>query len=120
MMVTARSEAVFDDLQAQFDTTAPEPVLAYYNRNWCSIRDIWFTGPQCLIKRLNSTTNNRLESISGKLKSVIKRHSSQEEFVPALFAVLQALSDERDHKAANSVHKRPTSPDDDTETGQYQ
>ena len=48
---------------------------------------------------LNST-NNRLESINGKLKQVINRHSSLEDFVSHFFVILTALRTERDHKAA--------------------
>lgn len=60
-MVNAKSEALFDELEAQLDATAPAPVTDYYNKNWRSIRHEWFTGPQFLMNSLNNTTNNRLE-----------------------------------------------------------
>ncbi|KAH9371277.1 hypothetical protein HPB48_011218 [Haemaphysalis longicornis] len=74
-MVDAKSEAMFEELEAQFDSAAPAPVTAYYNKNWRSVRQEWFTGPQFLMNSSNNTTNHRLEAINGKLKSVIKPHS---------------------------------------------
>ena len=50
-------------------------------------------------------TNNRLESINGKLKQVISHHSSLEEIIDKFFIILQSLRTERDHKAALTFHK---------------
>ena len=47
-------------------------------------------------------TNNRLESLNGKLKQVIDRHSSLEDFMDI---TLNALRRERDHKVANMFQK---------------
>ena len=58
---------------------------------------------------LNST-NNRLESVNGKLKQVITRHSSLEEFIEHFFIILTALRTERDHKAALIFQKVKVSP----------
>ena len=52
-----------------------------------------------------NTTNNRLESINGKLKQVISRHSSLEDFVSSFFDILTALRTERDHKAVLMFQK---------------
>ena len=52
---------------------------------------------------LNST-NNRLESINRKLKQVIDRNSSLEDFL-FHFCILTALRTERDHKAAVMFQK---------------
>ena len=51
---------------------------------------------------LFNTTNNRVESINAKLKSVI---SPLEEFVDKFFLILRVL---RDHTAALCSHKDPT------------
>ena len=55
---------------------------------------------------LNST-NNRLECINSKLKSVINRYSSLEEFVDKLFLIIKVMRTERDHKAALASQKVP-------------
>ena len=52
-----------------------------------------------------NATNNRLESINGKLKQVISRHSSLEDFVDKFFVILTTLRTERDHKAALTFQK---------------
>lgn len=52
-------------------------------------------------------TNNRLESINAKLKSVISRYSSLEQFVDNFFLILRVLRSERDHKAALAAQKVP-------------
>ena len=58
---------------------------------------------------LNSI-NNRLESINGKLKQVITKHSTLEDFVSHFFIVLNDLRVERDHKAALIFQKVKVSP----------
>ena len=55
-------------------------------------------------------TNNRLESINGKLKQVITYHSSLEEFVAKFFIILTSLRTERDHKAALQFQKIKVQP----------
>lgn len=52
-------------------------------------------------------TNNRLESLNAKLKSVISRYSSLEEFVDNFFLICRVLRSERDYKAALVVQKLP-------------
>ena len=42
-------------------------------------------------------TNNRLESLNGKLKQVIDHHSMLENFIDKFFITLTALRRERDH-----------------------
>lgn len=49
-----------------------------------------------------NATNNR---INGKLKQVISRHSSLEDFISNFFVILTALRTERDHKAAVMFQK---------------
>ena len=65
-------------------------------------------------------TNNRLESINGKLKQVINRHSSLEKFIDRVFVILSALKTERDHKAALVFQKVKVNPfPDDSPLSMY-
>ena len=50
-------------------------------------------------------TNNRVESLNPKLKSVVSRSSSLEEFVEKFFFILRVLRAEQDHKASLSALK---------------
>lgn len=106
-MVTAKSDAQFDALQEEFDDVAPQSFQQYYDKNWRGIKNEWYTGPQFQVSSFNNTTNNRLECLNAKLKSVVKRNSSLEDFVKLLFATLKAVSDEHDHKEAMCIYKRP-------------
>lgn len=56
---------------------------------------------------LNSTPNNRLESLNAKLKSVVSRYFSLEEFVDKFFLVLRVLRSECDHAASLTAQKVP-------------
>ena len=51
------------------------------------------------------STNNRLESINGKLKQVINHHSSLEDFVDNFLVILTALRTNRDYKATLMFQK---------------
>lgn len=37
-VVKAKPDAIFDELEGQFDATAPASVTDHYNKNWHSIR----------------------------------------------------------------------------------
>ena len=87
---------------------APIAVLNYFNEHWHSIRDQWSIGLKYTTGNFFNTTNNKLESIKAKLKSVISRYFSLEEFVDKFFLILRVLRRERDHKAALCSQKVPT------------
>ena len=55
---------------------------------------------------LLNTTNNRVESFNGHLKTVIEHYSSLNDFVDGFFTVLYALRNERDNRVAKSVTKQ--------------
>ena len=54
-----------------------------------------------------NNTNNRLESLNAKLKSVISRYSSLETFVDKFFLILRVLQSERDYQASLCTLKVP-------------
>ena len=54
-----------------------------------------------------NATNNRLECINSKLKSVISRYSSLEEFLEKFFLILRVIRSEQDQKAALAAQKLP-------------
>ena len=85
--------------------SAPHEVVDYFNTNWHVIRKEWVLGLKFGPSSFLNSTNNRLESIDGKLKQVIGRHTSLEEFVEHFFIILTALRTERDHKAALTFQK---------------
>ena len=79
-------------------------LLVIFNEQWHPIKAQWVMGIKYKSGNFLNGTNNRLESINQKLKSVINRYSSLEEFVDKFFLVLRVLRSERDHKAALAAH----------------
>lgn len=109
-MVYAKSEAEYDSLYDQFQKDVPKEVVEYFDECWHKIKDEWVIGITSCCGTFLNTTNNRLESINGKLKQVISRNSSLEEFIHHFFVILTALRTERDHKAAVMFQKVKVQP----------
>ena len=101
----ASSESEYDALYTQLQSDAPKEVVLYFNTNWHPIRSEWVLGMKFVGGSFLNSTNNRLKSINGKLKQVISKHSSLEEFIEHFFIILTALRTERDHKAAVMFQK---------------
>lgn len=104
-MAHAPSESDYMAIYSQLQNDAPREVVTYFNTNWHPIRSEWVLGMKFVCGSFLNSTNNRLESINGKLKQVISRHSSLEDFVHHFFIILTALRTERDHKAALMFQK---------------
>ena len=105
-MAYAPSEQKYMELYSQFKSCAPSTVVEYFNQNWHPIRKQWTMGMKYSTGYFLNGTNNRLESLNAKLKSVISRYSSLEEFVDKFFLVLRVLRSERDHAASLTAQKQ--------------
>lgn len=68
------SEEKYQEIYSRFCDSAPTVVLEYFNTNWHPIGQQWTVG-------MKNSTNNRLESLNAKLKSIISRYSSLEDFI---------------------------------------
>ena len=64
------------------------PVLDYFNQQCHPIRHQWVMGMKYSTEHFLNGTNNRLEYLNTKLKSVISHHSTLEEFVDNFFLLL--------------------------------
>ena len=104
-MAYASTETQYDLLHDQFQQDAPKEVVHYFNDSWQPIRSEWVMGLKSSCGNFLNSTNDRLECINGKLKQVISRHSSLEDFVDKFFVILTALRTERDHRAALMFQK---------------
>ena len=80
-MAYARSHDEYKNLHAQFQRDAPREVVIFFKDNWHSIAKEWVLGMKFNGGSFLNTTNNRLESINAKLKQVISKNSSLEDFV---------------------------------------
>ena len=99
-MAYSTSEENYHDIYTRFCECAPPTVITYFNEQWHPIREQWVMGMKYKTGNFLNGTNNRLECINQKLKSVIARYSSLEEFIDKFFLILRVLRSERDHKAA--------------------
>lgn len=84
----------YDELKG----TNIKSVLEYFDTNWHCIRQQWVNGLKNDDISFMNRTNNRVESINQKIKSVMSKHSSINQFCSELLKVLSTLRVERDHK----------------------
>jgi len=109
-MAYASSDGEYEDLYMQFTQDAPVNVVEYFNANWHPIHEEWVLGLKAQCGSFLNKTNNRIECFNAKLKQVISRNSSLEEFVENFFIAPTALRKGVDHKAAAMIHKTPVRP----------
>ena len=83
----------YNELYTSF-STCPKAVVDYFNLNWHPIKEEWVMGFKAECGSFLNFTNNRLESINGKLKQVISRRSSLQEFIIKFFVILTSLRTE--------------------------
>ena len=98
-MCYAKSEDEYTKHYENFMNAAPLHVQKYFDKNWHNIRQEWVLSFVFSCSNFLNTTNNRVESFNGKLKSIIQSYSSLEEFLHGLFTTLYATRNERNHKA---------------------
>ena len=83
--------------------------ITYFDDNWHAIRQEWVEGLKNECCNFMNRTNNRVESINQKLKSVISRYSGVTQFFHDLMKCLTTLKVERDHRALEITMKRQVS-----------
>lgn len=67
-MAYASTESEYSCLYVQLKRDAPKEVVQYFNDSWHSIRSEWVLDLKSCRGNFLNFTNNRLESIKGKLK----------------------------------------------------
>ena len=86
---------------------APKGVLEYFNENWHTIRNEWVDGLKNLQCNFMNHTNNRLESLNGKLKAVITRYFGiMVQFFNDLMQCINSLKFKWDHRTLQVIAKR--------------
>ena len=104
-MAYAKTETEYTGIYDQFASIVPKKVLDYFDENWHTIKEEWVLGFKFSTGNFLNTTNNRLESINGKLKQVITKYSSLEFFIEQFFIILPVLRNERNYKTIYSYQK---------------
>ena len=80
IIVYSKSEASCDELKKQLKDSIPKSVFDYFVKNWDGIKIELALGLKSGSCNFLNRTNNRLESINAKLKSVVTRYSDMVSF----------------------------------------
>ena len=107
-LVYARGHTQYEQAREKLHNTKLTSVVSYFEKNWHSIKDEWVQGFITQSLTLGETTNNRLESINAKIKSVCTRIATLDQFFNEFFSVLATLHNERNYNAVMSSIKHPT------------
>ncbi|KAL1488136.1 hypothetical protein ABEB36_015094 [Hypothenemus hampei] len=102
---TQLSEENYLKVYNEMIANVPECVKNYYDLNWGNITDQWVQYLMLQNLCMASKTNNRLESINSKLKSVITRYSSLENFIKKLFIIITSFRTNKDVKNLQMLNK---------------
>lgn len=105
-MVYSPNEDEYLRLYKVLKSSSPKQVLEYFELNWHSIRHEWVMGLKWSCSNFLNSTNNRAESPNAKLKSIVVRYSSLENFVTDFFCLIYTSRKERSHNAATLLQKK--------------
>lgn len=109
-MAFARTALEYDELHQDLVGANLRSVSDYFNTNWHPIREQWVDGLKNENVTFQNRTNNRIESINQKLKSVITKYSSLPQFFSQLLVAVDSLRVERDHRALSVFQKVRVTP----------
>lgn len=107
-MVYSSNEQQYNVNNTHLQATGCLTVVDYITKSWHPIRSEWVEGLKAQHFTLGETTNNWLESINQKIKTVCTRHSRLQRFFTEVMQVIVVLRNERMHKALMMCTKRPT------------
>lgn len=116
----SQSQDIYEKHYQELLNTNLHSVIKYFNENWHGICDQWVEGLKNNHFNLLNRTNNRLECINQKIKSVVSKNSDLNSFWIDLMHCLNTLNVERDQKAVNVQLKTPIGVDvAGTDIGNY-
>jgi len=118
-LLYSKSEAEYNNYYDDLLKSNLKSVIHYYNTNWHLIRHEWVECFKGANFTLGEKTNNRLESINAKVKSVCSKYASLSKFFDQFFAVLSCLRNERDHESLMAMAKKKVIPLEDVDEKQY-
>ena len=105
-LVYSKSEAEYMRHYQVLLDSGLRSVIEYYNNNWHPIRHQWVECFKGANFTMGEKTNNRLECINSKVKSVCSKYASLATFFDQFFAVLSCLRNERDHTTLMAMVKK--------------
>lgn len=103
-MVYSSSEGEYDKIYNKFLELTKPKLIEYFNNNWQCIRHEWTT--YSMVGNLGNYTNNRLESVNGKIKQLVQKRSDLMTFIRDFFKWLDHHNVENDRKASKNFTER--------------
>ena len=106
-MANAKSPHMFNEQYEALKNLGVRAVIDFFEKNWLPIKEEWATCYKNSKFTLGELTNNRLESMNGKIKSVCSKFASLDTFFSEFFDVLRVLRSERNHSHIMQRIKTP-------------
>lgn len=106
-MVYAKSPIEYDQSYRDLRNLRSRKLMQYFNAHWHAIQDQWVGYLVDRTKNCQIRTNNRLESLNQKIKSVVTKYANLGTFFNDVMTLFASYNTERDHVAADSVLRKP-------------
>lgn len=106
-MVYAKSGIVYDQYYRALQNLNCPGLITYFNRNWHNIQSQWVGYLVNRSPNYENRTNNRLESLNQKIKSVVTRYANLGTFFNELITLTTSYNIQRDHVAAENIMRKP-------------
>ena len=113
-----KSQETYEQLRQQLHETGLHRVVSYFETNWHLIRHEW-ANSFVTTSTFGNRTNNRLESINQKIKSVCSSFANLGDFFRELRTIIACLRVERDSVALNCISKVSVHAIGDSISAQY-
>lgn len=110
-IVYSKSPEEYEQNYQLLEESGLDRVIEYYNKNWLPIKEQWVQCYKGANFTLGESTNNRLESINAKIKSVCTRYATLPTFFNQFLALLCCLRNERDHITLLSLVRKTIIPE---------
>ncbi|CAD6241459.1 GSCOCG00012624001-RA-CDS, partial [Cotesia congregata] len=112
-IVYSNSEEEYNEYYEKLVEKAPVQVVEYFNSNWNDNREEWCT--YLMVNNLGNNSNNRVESMNGKMKEEVGRNNYMSCFAVKFFRWLSSHNRENDFKASKDFIKKKLPVDSYTE-----
>lgn len=106
-MVHATSDDIYMRRYRELTNMRCPGVQAYFDQNWHPLKEQWVAHYTNASPNFENNTNNRLENLNQKIKTVVTKYSSLAVFFNDLIILLSSFNTERDHIAALNVMRHP-------------
>lgn len=114
-MVYAESSGAYGKCYRSLQSMRCPQLQSYFDDNWHNIQEQWVGYLVNQHLNFGDRSNNRLESLNQKIKSVVTKYSNLGRFFDGLITLTTSYNVERDHVAADNVMRKPLDLETSTE-----